>query len=466
MSLQLAEQYEENEQYEQAYDEYKKLSERNPKDLSLLERLGHLAMLLDKKDEAAEYYSKILEFDATNTLCYEQLMDIYVTTDKYKYYVYRANLHTVEHKYEHAINDYKKAVNSAQNDNDILNARFVLATLYEQEGNNLKAIDEYLKVIDYENTHEDVYLRLSNLYLKEDALPSAIEVLERARKSGFDTPKVKEALADLYVKNGNSESAYEVTSDELTKVRCLLDLGKKSEAFEKLQQMEEQYGHIAQYHSLKAQYYYMTGDYEKALESVEEFDKAEKNSPLTYQMRALIYEEQNNDFLAHINWGKYNLVRGNKDIAINEFLNAYQLKNDDLDLLNTLAMLLEENDDKNHAMEMYERIAKLDETDKKALGKLADFRESIGDYREQAEYLLRLYKLDKRNSTVVRKLGEAYEKLHNKPASIECYEKYLEIGKGNPDYAKIKAKLEKLSNTEMSEDEGLLDKIIGWFSKK
>lgn len=466
MSLQLAEQYEENEQYEQAYEEYKKLSERNPKDLSLLERLGHLAMLLDKKDEAAEYYSKILESDATNTLCYEQLMDIYVTTDKYKYYVYRANLHTVEHKYEHAINDYKKAVNSAQNDNDMLNARFVLATLYEQEGNNLKAIDEYLKVIDYENTHEDVYLRLSNLYLKEDALPSAIEVLERARKSGFDTPKVKEALADLYVKNGNSELAYDVTSDELTKVRCLLDLGKKSEAFEKLQQMEEQYGHIAQYHSLKAQYYYMTGDYEKALESVEEFDKAEKNSPLTYQMRALIYEEQNNDFLAHINWGKYNLVRGNKDIAINEFLNAYQLKNDDLDLLNTLAMLLEENDDKNHAMEMYERIAKLDETDKKALEKLADFRESIGDYREQAEYLLRLYKLDKRNSTVVRKLGEAYEKLHNKPASIECYEKYLEIGKGNPDYAKIKAKLEKLSNTEMSEDEGLLDKIIGWFSKK
>ena len=57
-------------------DEYKKLSERNPKDLSLLERLGHLAMLLDKKDEAVEYYSKILESDATNTLCYEQLMDI------------------------------------------------------------------------------------------------------------------------------------------------------------------------------------------------------------------------------------------------------------------------------------------------------------------------------------------------------------------------------------------------------
>lgn len=466
MSLQLAEQYEENEQYTQAYEEYKKLHERNPKDLSILERLGHLSMLLDNKEEAAEYYSKILESDTTNILAYEQLMDIYVTTDKYKYYIYRGNLHTVEHKFEHAINDYRKAVNSAQTDNDMLNARFVLGTLYEQEGNNLKAIDEYLKVIDYENTHEEVYTRLSKLYEKENATGSAIEVLERAIKSGFETTNIKETLADLYIKNGNSEKAFDVTSDELTKVRCLLDAGKKSEAFEKLEQMENQYGHIAQFHSLKAQYYYMNGEFDKALESVEEFDKAEKNSPLTYQMRALIFEEKNDDYNAHLNWGKYNLVRGNKDIAINEFLNAYQLKGDDLDLLNTLAMLLEESNDKNHAMEFYERISKLDETDKKALEKLADFRESIGDYGMQAEYLLKLYKLDKRNSTVVRKLGEAYEKTHNKPNAIECYEKYLEIGKGNPDYEKIQAKLNKLANTEMSEDDGLLDKIIGWFNKR
>ena len=464
--MSLAEQYEENEQYTQAYEEYKKLYERNPKDLSVLERLGHLSMLLDNKEEAAEYYSKILDADATNILAYEQLMDIYVTTDRYKYYIYRGNLHTVDHKIEHAINDYRKAVNCAQTDEDTANARFVLATLLEQAGNNLKAIDEYLKVIDYENTHEEVYTKLSNLYLKENALPSAIEVLERARKSGFDTTNIKETLADLYIKNGNSEKAFEVTSDELTKVRCLLDMDKKSEAYEKLKQMENQYSHIAQYHSLKAQYFYMNGEYDKALNNVDEFDKAEKNSPLTYQMRALIFEGKNDDYNAHLNWGKYNLVRGNKDIAINEFLNTYHLKDDDLNLLNTLAVLLEENNDRNHAMEFYERISKLDESDKKALEKLSDFRESIGDYNMQAEYLLKLYKLDKRNSAVVRKLGEVYEKCHNKPNAVECYEKYLEIGKGNPDYAKIQAKLNKLNNTEMSEDEGLLDKIIGWFNKR
>lgn len=465
MSLQTAEQFEENEQYTQAFEEYKKLYERNPKDLSLLERLGHLSMLLDNKEDAAKYYSEILESDATNVLAYEQLMDIYVSTDKYKYYIYRGNMHTVEHKLEHAINDYKKAINCAQEDKDIISARFVLGTLYEQEGNNVKAIDEYLKVIEHEDSHEEVYIRLANLYVKEDAVPSAIDVLERGRKAGFDKTNLKEQLADLYLKNGNPEKAIDITSDELTKVKCLLDMDKKSEAFEKLQEMEGQYNHIPQFYSLKAQYYYMTKDFDKALECVEEFDKYEKNSPLTYQMRALIYEEKNDDYNSYLNWGKYNLVRGNKDIAINEFLNAHQIKDDDINLLNTLAMLLEESGDKNHAMEFYEKISKIDENDKKSLQKLAEFRESIGDYKSQAEYLLKLYHLDKRNSTTVRQLGEAYEKLRNKPAAVECYEKYLEIGKGNPDYSKIQHKLEKLQNTEMQEEEGFIDKIMKWFNK-
>ena len=174
MSLQTAEQFEENEQYTQAYEEYKKLNEKNPNDLSILERLGHLSILLDNKEEASQYYSKILEFDATNQLAYEQLMDIYAEIDRYKYYIYRGNLHIVEHKIEHAINDYKKAINSAQTDKDMLNARFVLGTLLEQNNDNLKAIDEYLKVIEHDEAPQEAYIRLSNLYLKENAIGSAI----------------------------------------------------------------------------------------------------------------------------------------------------------------------------------------------------------------------------------------------------------------------------------------------------
>ena len=77
----------------------------------------------------------------------------------------------------------------------------------------------------------------------------------------------------------------------------------------------------------------------------------------------------------------------------------------------------------------------------------------------------KLYILDKRNSLTVKKLAEAYEHIHNKPAAVEFYQKYLEIGKGNPDYSKIQHKLEKLNNTEMQEEEGLIDKILRWFNK-
>ena len=41
----------------------------------------------------------------------------------------------------------------------------------------------------------------------------------------------------MYIQNGNAEKAMESTSDELTKVRCMLDMDKKDEAFKKLQEI-------------------------------------------------------------------------------------------------------------------------------------------------------------------------------------------------------------------------------------
>ena len=464
MSLQLAEQYEENEQYDKAYEEYKRLLTRNPDDLSLLERLGHTAMVLDKKDEAAEYYTKIVQKDMTNTLAYEQLMDIYVTTDKYKYYVYRGNLHSVEHHLEHAINDFKKALSHAEDEKEIITTRFVLANLYEQTDRNMKAVDEYLKIIDHGDAPVEVYLKLANLYVKEDALASAVDMLENAKKH-YDIPAVNETLAQLYLKDNQPEKALEVTQDELMKIKCLLETGKTDEAHEAIVKNESQYKNNAQFYSVKAQYYFQTEDYDKALYCVNEYDKLEKNSPLTYQMRALIYENKKDDFNAHLNWGKYNLVRKNKDVAINEYLNAHQLNEDDADLISTIAMLLEETGDNLHAVEFYEKLSKLEPTNKKALEKLADFRESLGDYRMQADYLEQLYALDKRNTGVIKKLAVAYEKIKNKPASVEFYTKYLELSKGANDYEQVKAKLSKLENTTMEEDEGLLEKILRMFNK-
>lgn len=60
MSIQIAEQYEENEDYEKAYEEYKKEFDKNPKDMNILERLGHLCMMLNKKKKQLNFMEKFL----------------------------------------------------------------------------------------------------------------------------------------------------------------------------------------------------------------------------------------------------------------------------------------------------------------------------------------------------------------------------------------------------------------------
>ena len=151
MSLQLAEQFEANEQYEQALEEYKKEYENNNKDVSILERLGHLSLVLERPEEAAKYYYEILQIDVSNTLAFEQLMQIYEDTDRYKYYIYRGNKNTLEGKLEFAINDFKKALSCCSDDETgQIMTRLTLANLYLSTGKKDKAIDEYNLILEHD----------------------------------------------------------------------------------------------------------------------------------------------------------------------------------------------------------------------------------------------------------------------------------------------------------------------------
>lgn len=469
MSIQLAEQFEANEQYEQAFEEYKKVYEQNPDDVGVLERLGHLSLILEKTDDAANYYYEILKRDVSNPLAYEQLMSIYERTDRYKYYIYRGNKNSLEGKFDFAINDFKKALAHAnEDDTQVVMTRLTLANLYRQTGHTLKAIDEYNVILEYDNLHEEIFLQLADIYMQEEAYPSAIDVLNRAKQKGFDTLKINEALAAVYLKSGDAKNAIEYTQDELLKIQCMLELGEIQDAYAKLNVLPQEYKSSPRYYTLMAQYCYSSKSFEKALEYIDEYNKLQPNSPLTYQMRALVYDESNDDYNAHLNWGKYNMLRGNKDIAINEYLNAVQLNSGDVDVLFTLADLITESGDVNHAAEYYEQIVKLDSKNKEALRKLADFRESIGDYRAQVEYLEKLAEVDSKDLENLKALAHGYEKIKVKDKAIETYEKYLELVKDPVEYKMAKARLDKLDTmgtADTEESAGLIDKIMGFFTK-
>ena len=470
MSIETAEQFEENGQYEEAYAEYKKSYEHSPKDLSLLAQLGHIAMILGKKDEAEQYYNIMLTLDATNPTAYEQLMDIYMDTDKYKYYVSRANYHVVQQQLEHAANDYLKAISHAGGEeSQIVPVRFVLATIYEQLGNTTKAIDEYLKVLDYESAEPETYLRLANLYDKDGVLGSAIETLERALSAGHDFDEIRETLAKFYFKDNTPQKVKEISRNELTLIKAMLALQELDEAKAKLEEVSEKYKDEPQLYALKAEYYYTAKDYEKALEAVNMYAQKMPNHPLVFQMRALIYEAENNDYMSTLNWAKYNLVRGNTDIAINEFMNAYQYKNDDPEMIATLANLLETTGEKHQAMEFYERLVQVDPTSRAAMEKLARYWEDNGDNRLACEYLEKLLEVDPRNFASMKKLGELYQKSRDIASAIACYKKYLQTAPQGDEYSQVEAKLNKLERNETAPDEAsesLLDKVVGFFLKK
>ena len=135
--------------------------------------------------------------------------------------------------YKRQINDYKKALANTQEEKNIITTRFVLAALYAQTGNTTKAIDEYLRLLDYEQIPPETFLNLANLYVKEDAVASAINVLERAFSKNIDTENIREKLAGLHLKNHNPEKALEITKDELMQAKCLLECGKTEDVYKR-----------------------------------------------------------------------------------------------------------------------------------------------------------------------------------------------------------------------------------------
>ena len=178
----LAEQLEQEEKYEEAYAEYKKLFEKKQDSIDLLTKLGHLALILEKKDDAKTYYAKILELDPPNILAHEQLIDIFANEDRFKYYLLRGNLHALQQQMSHAKNDYKKAIDHAKDAEEALPARYLYAGLCEGQGKLNEAIDEYLKISDYDEKNPVIFLKLAELYEKTEGLISAIQILERGKK--------------------------------------------------------------------------------------------------------------------------------------------------------------------------------------------------------------------------------------------------------------------------------------------
>ena len=256
-------------------------------DINTLHTKASELMAEGEHKKAAELYNKILETVPNDEAALSALMDLYQETDKLKYYLTRANYNIVNGKLEYGINDCKKALNI---DASNIEAREKLARLYKVTNKPLKAIDEFSKIIEIDNTHIQSYVELIDLYVKEKALESAINIAKKGDETFGSKANFNDILAKLYLDLGDYDNALKVVSDEVLKIKILLQHEKNDEAKKILDKFNPdvlEKEQKAVYYLLLAQYYYNTKGFEEAIDAIEKYTSIMGPNPLSLQMKAL-----------------------------------------------------------------------------------------------------------------------------------------------------------------------------------
>ena len=455
------------EQYEEAYELLKSGYEEHKNNAEFLEHIALLAKTLEKQDEAAKYWEELVVVNPNSIVAYSELLDIYDGTNKYKYYITRAKYKILNEKVSQSIDDYKKAINSTSEEDDIVNARFLLAKAYEHENRTQNAIDEYFRIIE---TRDDlgIFLKLADLYCELDDKYSAINILERGVKAYADNEMICEYLTKLYIKEVQFEKAIEYSKNDFSKIKAYLMKGDNALAFELLEKIEDKSN--ANYPALMAEYYFNQQDFKKCNEFIEKFRELSPQNPLVYQMKALVADANDDSFGYHYNMGKCYSYKQDYEVALVEYLNAHRIDANRSEAIKEIIKINEASGDKTSLMEFYEKLIRQEPDNTVALKGLGDIYADMYEFSSAIEYYEKLLKVSPNEYSAYYNIGLCYEKTRRIGAAKEAYEKYLSKAPLSPDTEKLKEKVAKMENgsTERAgvEEEGFIDKIMRFFTKK
>lgn len=458
------EELEQNDQYEKAVEELLKLDEIMPNNLEIVKNLAMDYEVLKNVDEAIVWWEKYKSIDANDTISYFQLVDLYLNRDKYQYYMNRAHIKIIEKKNGQAVDDFKKAITNAQNEKEISNARFMLAVMYESLQKNTEAIQEYLRLIETEE-NLNIYNRLIELY-KQESDEEAISLLETVIEKFPQEVELKEELAKLYYKSGDLEKTLKYAQDELTKAKVYLEEQKNDEALKILQEVKVNDENAIKYHSLWAEYNYNLNEFDKAFEDLNNLEKVAPNLPLLYQMRAMIYEAKNDEYMSHLCWAKCYELKGQIDLTIDELLLAHNSTPKDEKAIMSLINVYTHQNDNHSVIEFCEKLYNIDENNSFAIKKLAQFYQGHGEHKMALDFYEKLYVLDKSNMQNLKLLAQAYENVKDGENAKKAWEKYLERAPIGEETENIKRKLQSLDSLEPDAQEGFLDKLMSFFARR
>lgn len=451
-----------NENYEKALDLLKTAYEKDKNNTEVLEKLALLSKMLEDNEAAADYWEQLVNIDPNSLVAYSELQDIYLHQDKYKYYSTRAKVKILQQNVSQAVSDYKKALDNTTDEKEMITTRFLLAKAYEFLGKNANAIDEYFRILDHED-NISVYYKLAELYRENKDKNSAISVLERAIEAYPAENDFKEIIAGLYLETDNLDEALKYAQSDLTKSKIYLMQGNNEKAMEILENIEDKTSSM--YLALMAEYYFNHKEFDKCKTVINEFRKKEPQNPLSYQMLALVADEQNDSFGAHYNWGRFHLAKSDSQMALSEFLFAHNSDNKNVDVINEIIKIQENLGEKHSIIEFYEKLAALEPNNENALRSLGSFYFDMYEFNNALEYFEKLIELKANDYNTFYSIARCYEKLKNNIEAKRYYKKYIDNAPLTPEVEALKEKISEMSDECIQEDEGFLEKLMRIFSK-
>lgn len=455
-----------NEQYENAYEILEKSYDKLKDNAEYIEKIALLAKTLEKQEQAAKYWEELIAINPNSLVAYSELLDIYNEKDKYKYYITRAKYKILNEKVSQSIDDYKKAIDSTTNEDEIINARFLRAKSYEHLGKMQSAIDDYFRILEYKDDMA-IYYKLADMYVQMDDRFSAISVLDKGTKAFPDNTELNEFFANLLMRDGQFDKALEHAVYEFSKAKIYLMKGDNETALEILEKTENKQN--ANYPALMAEYYFNKKDWENCRKFINDFRELSPENPLVYQMLALVQEENNDNYGYHFYMGRCYSYKQNYELALSEYLTAHRFEPDRTEAIKEIIKINETLGDNTSLMEFYEKLHRQEPDNAMALKGLGDVYANMYEFRSAIEYYEKLVKVEPNNFEAYKQLGFCYEKIKNNTQAKEAYQRYLEKAPLSPDTEKIKEKLTKLdtstSYAEANAEEGFIDKILKIFGK-
>ena len=456
--LQQINKLEEEENYKAAYEVCVNALESDGNNTDLLEKTAILAKMNDNPQKSIECWEKLISINPNIQLAYSELQDLYFGIDKFKYYSVRAKYRIFEHKPDAAADDFKKAISCTTDEKLIIETRFMIANIYMSQGKDEKAENQFLLILDLE-ANTNASMMLAQCYVKNDDVDAAISTLETAYENDTDNIELKKFMYSLYMRVGNTQKASEFVIDEFSNTKLLLQQGKNDEAKNALDNWSGK--KETQYYLLLAEYYYNTKQYDDCFAAIDEFAKYSPKHPLIFQMRALCFEQQENIGRAKYNWGWYNLMKNQPDVALAEFLASNDIEKS-ADTLEQIIRLYDNQRETTTSIEFVAELVELEPRNTLALSRLGKFYLEIGDYYNSCQYYSRILEYDPNNLKVLPGAAKAAEKCGEEAIALEYYKRIVENSK---DEEEKKVAQKRLNILNGEEEETLISKFLDLIKK-